>query len=74
MTTTFFSALSTLFNGSRRSSVAYQNTLMTYAKIEYKNDWEYAYQHMLEHDGAGPRMASVPKPIQRKHEIKVTIK
>ena len=72
MTTTFFSALSTLFNGSRRSRVAYQNTLMTYAKTEYKNDWEYAYQHMLEHDGVGP--TNVLKPVQRQHEIKVTIK
>ena len=54
--------------------MAYQNTLMTYAKTEYKNDWEYAYQHMLEHDGVGPKMVSVPKPVQRQHEIKVTIK
>ena len=64
MTTTFFSALSKLFNGTRKNSVAYKNTLMTYAKTEYPNDWQYAYQHMLENDGRGPGGAVPPKPIK----------
>ena len=55
MANTFFSAWSGLFNGSRRSRVAYNKTLLTYAKIEYGNDWQYAYNHMLEHNGAAPR-------------------
>ena len=53
MATTFFNAWSRLFNG-RRNSVAYKRDLMSYAKIEYSNDWQYAYQYMLTHDGRGP--------------------
>ena len=56
MANTFFSAWSGLFNGSRRSRVAYNNTLVTYAKIEYGKDWQYAYNYMLEHKGSAPKM------------------
>lgn len=63
MTTTFFNALSRLFNGSRRN-VAYNNNLMTYAKTEYGTDWQYAYNYMLDHDGTAPKG----------NHIKVTIK
>ena len=64
MTYTFFSAWSKLFGGPRRSRVAYQEHLMTYAKTEFKNDWQYAYNHMLEHNGAAPKYWS-------KNQIKV---
>lgn len=56
MANTFFSAWSGLFNGSRRSRVAHNKTLMTYAKTEYGTDWLYAYTYMLEHNGAAPKM------------------
>lgn len=67
MTTTFFNAWSRLFNGRRRS-VTYNKNLMTYAKTEYGTDWQYAYNYMLEHDGAAP------KGYHSKNLIKVTIK
>lgn len=55
MTYTFFSAWSQLFGGRRTSRVAYQDNLMTYAKTEFKNDWQYAYHHMLENNGQAPK-------------------
>lgn len=64
MTTTFFNAWSRLFNGRRRS-VAYSKNLMTYAKTEYGNDWQYAYNYMLENDGKAPKSW---------HSRKVTVK
>ena len=64
MTTTFFSAWSKLFNGTRKNRVAYEKTLMTYAKTEYRNEWEFAYTHMLANDGHGPSM-SAPLPIRK---------
>lgn len=66
MANTFFSAWSGLFNGSRRSRVAYNNTLMTYAKTEYGTDWQYAYNYMLEHKGSAPKMGLA--------DIKVAVK
>jgi hypothetical protein len=32
---------------------------MTWAKTEFKNDWQFAYQHMLDHDGAAPRKGDI---------------
>ncbi len=29
--------------------------LMDYAKTEYKNDWKYAYNYMVENQGRGPK-------------------
>jgi hypothetical protein len=55
MVTNFFGAWAGLFNGTRRTRVKYEAELLTYAKTEYTNDWEYAYQHMLDNEGRGPR-------------------
>ena len=30
--------------------------MLTYAKTEYGNDWQYAYHFMLTHNGQGPKM------------------
>ena len=68
MTTTFFNAWSRLFNG-RRNSVAYKKNLMTHAKTEYGNDWQYAYNYMLENDGKAPKAWN-----SRNNAIRVTIK
>lgn len=55
MATNFFGAWAGLFNGTRKSRVKYEAELLTYAKTEYTNDWQYAYQHMLDNHGKGPR-------------------
>ena len=28
---------------------------LTYAKVEFGSDWQYAYDYMLAHDGKAPR-------------------
>ncbi len=32
-----------------------------WAKTEYKNDWEFAYNHMLTNNGEKPRIDYLPK-------------
>ena len=43
--------LRTLF-GSNTSSK--NDSYLTWARTEYKSDWQFAYQHMLENNGAAP--------------------
>ena len=31
-----------------------ERDMLTYAKTEYKDDWQYAYHYMLSHNGQGP--------------------
>ena len=59
MSTKFFGAWAGLFNGSRKSRVRYEAELLTYAKTEYTNDWQYAYQYMLDNQGHGPNNKGV---------------
>ena len=33
-----------------------ERDMLTYAKTEYKDDWQYAYHYMLNHNGQGPSM------------------
>jgi hypothetical protein len=52
MTLNFFSGLVSVF--SSRTSNKLQKDMMLWAKTEYKNDWQYAYQVMME-TGDGPK-------------------
>ncbi len=36
------------------SDKGFRSDLYTWAKTEYKNDWQYAYQFMLDHNGRAP--------------------
>lgn len=54
MTLGFFSSLAGLFGG-RRQSATYRKDLLTWAKTEYANDWEFAYHHMITHNGQAPK-------------------
>ena len=47
-----FKVLRQLF-GSKPSS---KNDYLVWAKTEYKSDWQFAYQHMLDHQGAAPTL------------------
>lgn len=38
-----------------KSSMKNNRDYMVYAKTEYGKDWRYAYQHMLDNQGKGPR-------------------
>jgi len=57
MTLNFFGSLAKLLGG-RRSQSAFRKDLMTWAKTEYPNDWEFAYHYMISHDGKSPDMYS----------------
>lgn len=54
MTLNFFGSLANLFGGRSRMSAEYRKDLMTWAKTEYSNDWEFAYNYMLNHNGKAP--------------------
>jgi len=46
-----FKVLRVLF-GSKPSMK--NDSYLVWARTEYKNDWQFAYQHMLENNGAAP--------------------
>ena len=58
MTLNFFGSLAKLLGG-RRQSATYRNDLMTWAKTEYPNDWEFAYNYMITHNGRSPSYTHV---------------
>jgi hypothetical protein len=53
MTLNLFGAFANLFGG-RKMSASYRKDLLTWAKIEYANDWQFAYNYMIENDGQAP--------------------
>ena len=53
MTLNFFGSLAKLLGG-RRMSAAHRKDLMTWAKTEYPNDSEFAYNHMINNNGKAP--------------------
>jgi hypothetical protein len=55
MATMLFNGLVSLL-GNPSPSKAFEKEMLTYAKTEYGNDWQYAYHYMLTHKGKGPKM------------------
>jgi hypothetical protein len=55
MATMLFNGLVSLL-GNPSPSKAFEKEMLTYAKTEYGNDWQYAYHYMLTHKGRGPKM------------------
>ena len=53
MTLNVFGAFTSLFGGGKMSS-GYRKDLLTWAKTEYANDWQFAYNYMLENNGQAP--------------------
>lgn len=49
-----YSNLVSMF-GRRSSSKSFEAEMLTYAKTEYKDDWQYAFEYMKTHGGRGPR-------------------
>ena len=37
-----------------KSDTPRRNDLLTWARTEYKKDWQFAYQYMLDHNGKSP--------------------
>ena len=38
---------------------SFERDMLTYAKTEYKDDWQFAYHYMLNHKGRGPQVRGV---------------
>ena len=38
---------------------SFERDMLTYAKTEYKDDWQFAYHYMLSHGGRGPQIRGV---------------
>jgi len=47
-------------------STRHRNDLLTWAKTEYKKDWRFAYQYMLDHNGRAPSLRETNGPVYRK--------
>lgn len=48
-----FNSLVSMFGRSYKSN---DSDLLVWAKTEYGNDWQYAYQHMQDNKGKAPKM------------------
>jgi len=45
-----------------KSGTTSRNDLLTWAKTEYGNDWRFAYEFMLKHNGRGPNLTELNGP------------
>jgi len=54
------------------STSSYRGELLTWAKTEYGNDWQYAYDYMLNHNGAAPTSQQIhgPRIILKNSSVK----
>lgn len=46
----------------RGMSNKHRNDLLTWAQTEYKKDWRFAYQYMLDHNGRAPTHRDINGP------------
>jgi hypothetical protein len=51
MVKTFFNSLVDFLSTKDTKRLDY----LTYAKVEFGSDWQYAYDYMLAHNGKAPR-------------------
>ena len=47
----------------------HRNDLLTWAKTEYKKDWRFAYQFMLDHNGRAPNLRELNGPNYGHKEV-----
>jgi len=48
------SIINSLVSMFGRNSSRWERDMLTWAQTEYKKDWQYAYQYMLQHKGRAP--------------------
>ena len=46
-----------------------RDELLTWAKTEYGNDWRYAYEYMLKHNGRAPSLREINGPAYIRREV-----
>lgn len=51
------------------STKSYRSELLTWAKTEYSNDWEFAYNYMLTHNGRAPTTTELHGPRFYRKEV-----
>ena len=68
--THFYSGLMSWMKGETVGNDRYRTELMTWAKTEYKNDWRFAYDFMLSHNGRAPTYAELNATIRNHFKIK----
>ena len=54
---------------NRGLSDSHRNQLMTWAKTEYGNDWQYAYDFMLKNRGRAPNHTELNGPRYTRKEV-----
>ena len=57
--------ISGLMSWMKRDNTS-RDELLTWAKTEYKKDWRFAYQYMLDHNGRAPSLREINGPVYRK--------
>ena len=65
--THFYSWLMSWMN--RGMTDRHRKDLLTWAQNEYKKDWQFAYQYMLNHDGRAPTHREINGPSYVRKEV-----
>ena len=60
--THLISGLMSWVKSESTSNKSYRGELLTWAKTEYGNDWQYAYDHMLNNHGKAPTSQQIHGP------------
>ena len=58
--------MSGLMSWMKSGNVKHRDDLLTWAKTEYKKDWQFAYQYMLDNKGRSPSWYDINAPKLRK--------
>jgi len=54
---------------NRGMTDSHRNSLLTWAKTEYGNDWQYAYNFMLHNNGRSPTAREINGPAYVRKEV-----
>ena len=58
-----------LMSWMKRGKKTSHDELLTWAKTEYKKDWRFAYQFMLDHNGRAPSLTELNGPRYFSKEV-----
>ena len=67
--THLISGLMSWVKSESTSNKSYRGELLTWAKTEYGNDWQYAYDYMLNHNGRAPTLTEIHGPRYLRKEV-----
>ena len=58
-----------LMSWMKRDKRTSRDELLTWAQTEYKKDWRFAYQFMLDHNGRAPTIREINGPAYVRKEV-----